>query len=73
MRRADRAKAAKLESILERHESREKQTLFELAQAGFKIQTIADARRRLTAQRKLAGFTQDQIDTAIRAAQNREI
>jgi len=70
MRREDRAAAARLEAIMRRHEDREKQTLFELSQAGFRFKTLSDARRRLSLQRNMPGFTQEQIDIAIRVAQN---
>lgn len=72
MRRDDRLAAARLEAAMRRHEDREKQTLFELRQAGFNFKTISDAKRRLSLQRKLPGFTQEQIDLAIRVAAKQE-
>jgi flagellar motor switch protein FliG len=72
MRKEDRVTAARLEGIMKRHEDREKQTLYELRKAGFEFKTIADARRRLSLQRRLPGFTQDQIDIALRVALKQE-
>lgn len=68
MRRDDRLAATRLESVMARHADREKQTLYELRQAGFDFKTISDAKRRLSLQRSLPGFTQAQIDIAIRVA-----
>lgn len=68
MRKADRLAATRLEAIMGRHTDREKQTLYELRQAGFDFDTISDAKRRLSLQRKMPGFTQEQIDIAIRVA-----
>jgi hypothetical protein len=72
MRRDDRNAASRLEAVMERHAAWEKQTLYELRRAGFNFETIADAKRRLSLQRKMPGFTQEQIDIAIRVAQNKE-
>jgi hypothetical protein len=72
MRRDDRLAATRLESVMARHADREKQTLYELRQAGFDFDTIADAKRRLGLQRKMPGFTQEQIDIAIRVAGKQE-
>lgn len=61
----DRAKAARLESILARHAAAELRTLADLRKAGFRFTTIGAAFQRLKTQRSLAGFTQDQLDLAI--------
>lgn len=68
----DRAKASKLETLLTRHESFEQRTLADLRNAGFTFTSIDAARTRLKAQRTLAGFTQSQINIAMRAIENRE-
>jgi hypothetical protein len=67
MNRADRSKAANLETILARHDAAEARTLADLRRAGFHFRTIAAARQRLAVQHRLPGFTQEQIDTAVRA------
>jgi hypothetical protein len=61
---ADRAKAARLESILAKHAAAEVKTLADLRKAGFKFTTISAAFQRLKTQRTLAGFTQEQLDLA---------
>jgi hypothetical protein len=65
MRASDRARAARLESILARHAAWEKRTLADLHDAGFKSRTIEAAFKRLSIQRSLAGFSQAQIDVAV--------
>ncbi|MGN6200004.1 hypothetical protein [Humibacter sp.] len=72
MRRVDRLAAARLEATMDRHAAREKQTLYELRRAGFEFQTVDDAKRWLRAQRKFPGFTQEQINIAIRAMSKEE-
>lgn len=69
---ADRAKAARLESILAKHAAAELRTLADLRKAGFRFTTIGAAFQRLKAQRSLAGFTQAQIDLAIRVMEGKE-
>lgn len=71
MNRADRVAAARLESIMERHEAWEKRTLTDLHQAGFHVASIDEAKDRLDAQREFAGFTQQQIDIAMYAMEKR--
>jgi hypothetical protein len=65
MLKADRSRAARLESILARHAAWEKRTLADLHDAGFKFRTIDAAFQRLKTQRALAGFSQAQIDVAV--------
>lgn len=73
MKRADRLKASQLESIMGRLDYYERRALHDLREIGFRFTTVDQAKRRLQAQRTLAGFTQAQIDIAVKAAENREI
>ena len=55
--------AARLESIMARHERWEQRTLADLRAAGFeRINSIMAAKDRLATQRSMAGFSQQQID-----------
>jgi hypothetical protein len=68
MRSKDRSMAQTLEAVLDRHHAATERALLDLRKAGFeRITSIEDAYTRLEAQRHFAGFTQDQIDTAMYA------
>lgn len=72
MRLADRRKAERLEAIMAKHKSHELRTLSDLRQAGFRFSTVDQAWKRLAAQRTLHGFTQEQIDVAVRLVSQSE-
>jgi hypothetical protein len=65
----DRFKAGALERIMRRHEGWQQRTISDLRNAGYHIDTIAEAHERLDAQRAFAGFTQAQLDIAMYAVQ----
>lgn len=62
MKRDDRRKAAALESAVALVDAAERRAIADLHRAGFGYQSIAVARRRLSALRTLSRFVQDPDD-----------